>query len=88
MLLLPILQVAFGIRGLSKKEIAKLKIKKEMFVQSKINVSSMQTSMPTSPSVDSLSVKVVRSHSGPISVQDINSALLNLQQVSCALLSL
>ena len=74
-------QTAFGIRGLSKKDVVKLKIKKEMFVQSKINVTSMQTNMPTSPSVDSLSVKVVRSHSGPISMQDINSALLNLEQV-------
>ena len=75
------LQVAFGIRGLSRKAVAKLKIKQEMIVQSKINVWSMQSSMPTSPSVDSLSVKVVRSHSGPINAQDIHATLLNLDQV-------
>ena len=75
------MQAAFGIRGLSKKDVIKLKIKKEMFVQSKLNVTSMQSNMPTSPSVDSLSVKVVRSHSGPISMQDINSALLSMEQV-------
>ncbi|ELU00245.1 hypothetical protein CAPTEDRAFT_145836 [Capitella teleta] len=74
------LKVAFGIRGLSRKALAKLRIKQEMIVQSRINVSSMQSSMPLSPSVDSLSLKVVRSHSGPINVQDINSTLLNLEQ--------
>ena len=57
------LRVAFGIRGLSRKQIRKLMTKEEMYVTSTRHVAAMPHNLPTSASCDSLNMKVSRSFS-------------------------
>lgn len=67
------MQTAFGIRSLSRSELKKLILRKEIFVQSKHNVALLQGTMPTSPSAGSLSLLVTK---------DTDSHLLTKQEVS------
>jgi len=54
------LQTAFGIRGLSRSEIGKLLLKKEIYVQSQQNAAALKATVPPSQSTGSLTVVVGR----------------------------
>ena len=68
-------QAAFGIRGLSRKEIRKHEVRAEMFVNSLRHAPLPQT-IPKSESCDSLNLKVSRSFSGPIESGIIKTMLV------------
>ena len=76
-----ILQTAFGIRGLSRKQITKLTVKEEMHVTSARRIASMPQNLPTSASCESLNLKVSRSFSGPINLQNVGSGLVSSDEV-------
>ena len=67
-LVLVLVQVAFSIRGLSRKEIRKLTVKNEMYVKSMKHTISHPT-LHKSASCESLALKVSRSFSGPMTLE-------------------
>ncbi|CAH1781490.1 unnamed protein product [Owenia fusiformis] len=66
-----LLKVAFGIRGISRKEIARFGTKNEMFLKSQNNMAEVPH-LPKSTSCESLDLKVSRSFSGPASTMQFN----------------
>ena len=80
----------FGLRGLSRKMLQSLTIKKEMYVKSLRRSAALPHSIPQSVSCDTLSLMVAPSVAAPTAaapidmqeLQDIGSSLVTPEQVS------
>ncbi|XP_048249907.1 GTPase-activating protein skywalker-like isoform X2 [Haliotis rufescens] len=69
------LKIAFGIRGLSRKEIKRLELKHEMYINSRIHIHSAKTDlMMRRASTHSIGVPMSRSFSGPIIMQHMKGS--------------
>ncbi|XP_050388396.1 GTPase-activating protein skywalker isoform X2 [Patella vulgata] len=75
-----LLKVAFGIRGLTRKEIKKLQVKNEMYVNSKSHIANHEISrVGSNHSVHG--VPLSRSFSGPIILQHVGTSILNVEMI-------
>ncbi|XP_071086647.1 GTPase-activating protein skywalker-like isoform X3 [Haliotis cracherodii] len=69
------LKIAFGIRGLSRKEIKRLELKHEMYINSRIHIHSAKNDlMMRRASTHSIGVPMSRSFSGPIIMQHMKGS--------------